>query len=87
MGTFGSVTVRVPRARLETSDGKTAEWKNDHSGLPAAHQTGRRADRWRLSCRDQPAAGQPGARGTRSTGMIAATALAARPTAIGVENC
>jgi hypothetical protein len=22
------VTVRVPRARLETSDGKTVEWKN-----------------------------------------------------------
>jgi putative transposase len=28
MGTFGAVTVRVPRVRLETSDGKTAEWKN-----------------------------------------------------------
>jgi transposase-like protein len=27
-GTFGPVTVRVPRARLETSDGKTVEWKN-----------------------------------------------------------
>jgi putative transposase len=28
MGTFGPVTVRVPRGRLETPDGKTAEWKN-----------------------------------------------------------
>jgi hypothetical protein len=28
MGTFGPVTVRVPRARLETSDSKTVEWKN-----------------------------------------------------------
>ena len=28
MGTFGPVTVRVPRARLEAPDGKTAEWKN-----------------------------------------------------------
>ena len=25
MGTFGSTTVRVPRARLATPDGKTAE--------------------------------------------------------------
>ena len=41
MGTFGPVSVRVPRARLETSDGKTVEWKKrDHSGLPAAHETG-----------------------------------------------
>jgi len=45
MGTFGPVTVRVPRARLEAPDGKTAEWKNASSGLPAANQTGRRADR------------------------------------------
>ncbi len=28
LGSFGPVTVRVPRARLDTSDGKTAEWKN-----------------------------------------------------------
>ena len=28
MGTFGPVTVRVPRARLDTSGGKTVEWKN-----------------------------------------------------------
>ena len=28
MGTFGPVTVRVHRARLETSDGKTVEWRN-----------------------------------------------------------
>ncbi len=28
MGTFGPVTMHVPRARLETSDGKTGEWKN-----------------------------------------------------------
>ena len=28
METFGAVTVRVPRGRLETPDGKTAEWKN-----------------------------------------------------------
>jgi putative transposase len=33
MGTFGAVTVRVPRARLETSDGKTVEWKN--ASIPA----------------------------------------------------
>lgn len=28
IGTFGSVTVAVPRARLDTADGKTAEWQN-----------------------------------------------------------
>ncbi len=28
MGTFGATTVRMPRARLETPDGKTAEWRN-----------------------------------------------------------
>ena len=28
MGTFGPVTVRVPRARLDRSDGKTVEWRN-----------------------------------------------------------
>src|ERR1700688_4507096 len=28
MGTFGATTVRVPRARLATPEGKTAEWRN-----------------------------------------------------------
>src|SRR5665811_573448 len=28
MGTFGTTTVRVPRARLVASEGKTTEWKN-----------------------------------------------------------
>src|SRR5580692_4017635 len=28
MGTFGATTIRVPRARLVTSEGKTAEWRN-----------------------------------------------------------
>jgi Transposase, Mutator family len=28
MGTFGATTVRVPRARLATGEGKTAEWRN-----------------------------------------------------------
>ena len=28
LASFGPVTVRVPRARSDTSDGKTAEWKN-----------------------------------------------------------
>ena len=32
MGTFGPVTVHVPRARLETSDGKTGEWKANDDG-------------------------------------------------------
>ena len=33
MGTFGTVTIAVPRARLNTSDGKTTEWQN--KTLPA----------------------------------------------------
>ena len=28
LGTFGPATVRVPRARLAASDGRTAEWRN-----------------------------------------------------------
>ena len=28
MGTFGPATVRVPRARLDRSDGQTVEWRN-----------------------------------------------------------
>jgi hypothetical protein len=28
MGTFGAATIRVPRARLTTPEGKTAEWRN-----------------------------------------------------------
>ena len=63
MGTFGAVTVRVPRGRLETPDGKAAEWKNATIPIPAAHQTGQRADRRRLFCLDQHAPGAAGARG------------------------
>ncbi len=33
MGTFGTVTIAVPRARLDTADGKTTEWQN--KTLPA----------------------------------------------------
>jgi len=33
MGTFGAVTIAVPRARLDTADGKTTEWQN--KTLPA----------------------------------------------------
>jgi putative transposase len=42
MGTFGPVTVRVPRARLETPDGKTAEWKN--ATIPAYQRRTKQAD-------------------------------------------
>src|ERR1700716_3707475 len=42
IGTFGPVTVRVPRARLETSDGKTAEWKN--ATIPAYQRRTKQAD-------------------------------------------
>ena len=42
IGTFGPVTVRVPRARLETSDGKTIEWKN--ATIPAYQRRTKQAD-------------------------------------------
>src|ERR1700731_3099923 len=42
MGTFGPVTVGVPRARLEAPDGKTAEWKN--ATIPAYQRGTKRAN-------------------------------------------
>ena len=42
MGTFGATTIRVPRARLATPEGKTAEWRN--ATLPAYQRRTRRAD-------------------------------------------
>jgi len=42
IGTFGPVTVRVPRARLEAPDGKTAEWKN--AMIPAYQRRTKQAD-------------------------------------------
>jgi putative transposase len=42
MGTFGATTIRVPRARLVTSEGKTTEWRN--ATIPAYQRRTRRAD-------------------------------------------
>jgi putative transposase len=42
MGTFGATTVRVPRARLVTPEGKTAEWRN--ATIPAYQRRTKRAD-------------------------------------------
>jgi transposase-like protein len=42
MGTFGSTTISVPRARLATPDGKTSEWRNATS--PAYQRRTKRAD-------------------------------------------
>ena len=42
MGTFGAVTIRVPRARLTTAEGKTAEWRN--ATIPAYQRRTKRAD-------------------------------------------
>jgi putative transposase len=42
MGTFGPVTVRVPRARLDRSDGKTAELRN--ATIPAYQRRTKQAD-------------------------------------------
>src|SRR5215210_8497434 len=42
MGTFGAVTVRVPRARLATPEGGTQEWRN--ASIPAYQRLTRRAE-------------------------------------------
>jgi putative transposase len=42
MGTFGAVTVCVPRARLATSEGGTTEWRN--ASIPAYQRLTRRAE-------------------------------------------
>jgi putative transposase len=42
MGTFGPVTVRVPRARLETSDSTAVAWKN--AIIPAYQRRTKQAD-------------------------------------------
>jgi transposase-like protein len=42
LGTFGPVTVRVPRARLETSESKTVEWRN--ATIPAYRRRTKQAD-------------------------------------------
>jgi putative transposase len=42
MGTFGATTVRVPRARLATPEGKTAEWRN--ATIPVYQRRTKRAD-------------------------------------------
>jgi transposase-like protein len=42
MGTFGSTTISVPRARLATPDGKTSEWRN--ATIPAYQRRTKRAD-------------------------------------------
>jgi len=42
LGTFGATTVRVPRARLTTQEGKTSEWRN--ATIPAYQRRTKRAD-------------------------------------------
>ena len=42
MGTFGATTIRVPRSRLTTPEGKTAEWRN--ATIPAYQRRTKRAD-------------------------------------------
>jgi len=42
LGTFRPVTVRVPRARLETSESKTVEWRN--ATIPAYQRRTKQAD-------------------------------------------
>ena len=42
LGTFGALSVRVPRARLATAEGKTSEWRN--ATIPAYQRRTKRAD-------------------------------------------
>jgi transposase-like protein len=42
LGTFGPASIRVPRARLITPEGKTAEWKN--ATIPAYQRRTKKAD-------------------------------------------
>jgi putative transposase len=42
LGTFGATTVRVPRARLATPEGKTTEWRN--ATIPAYQRRTKQAD-------------------------------------------
>ena len=50
LGTFGQVTIAVPRARLNTPDGATTEWKSRRAaGLPAPYSRRRRTDRQLLT--------------------------------------
>ena len=42
LGTFGATTVRVPRARLTSPEGKTSEWRN--TTIPAYQRRTKRAD-------------------------------------------
>jgi transposase-like protein len=42
LGSFGAITVAVPRARLDTSDGRTTEWVN--KTLPAYRRRTREVD-------------------------------------------
>ncbi len=44
MGTFGPVKIEVPRARLNTPDGKTTEWEWKSKMLPAYQRRTRAAD-------------------------------------------
>jgi len=62
-GTFGPIEIAVPRARLNTPEGKTTEWKSQApTGLSAPHAGRRRADRGHLSGRHQYAPGAARAR-------------------------
>ena len=63
-GTFGPIEIAVPRARLNTADGKTSGVEEPGAaGLSAAHACRRRADRRLLPGRHQYAPGAPRARG------------------------
>jgi hypothetical protein len=37
IGTFGRVEIAVPRARLDTAEGKTAEWKSKGTWAPSGY--------------------------------------------------
>ena len=61
MGSFGRVEIEVPRARLNTPDGKTEREWEEQGGLRAYQRRtlAGRADRGRLPCRHQHTPGAP----------------------------
>ena len=62
-GTFGAIEIAVPRARLNTTDGQTTEWKSKALRAYQRRTLPPSADRGRVSRRNQYTAGAPGTRG------------------------
>jgi len=76
VGTFGALTVSLPRARLFDGGGGEKEWRSQTPpGLQAADQTGREDHRQHLSGRHQYASCPPGANQPTSSARHCSTLL------------